>query len=341
MDPTFLIRDARPDDLGALFPLARLLDSYNLPADRRRLAALIRDSQAAFAGRPASRDRERYLFVLEDRSRRRVVGSSLVIARHGSPRLPHLFLNVYTERRRSRTLRRSVDHRCLRLGWTVDGPTELGGLVLQPDYRGHRQKLGHWLSYVRLLFIAARRKRFRPRLLAEYLPIFLDGGESPFWDYFGRKFTGLPYKTADRLSIDNKEFIRALFPHTPLYTDLFPSNVLAYLGRVGDPTKPAARLLEKMGFRYVGQIEPFDGGPYFEADTDRVPLVRRARRAPVDPVLSAGGRPHLLLRDSPFGVRAIVGNAHRRNGRWLVDPKDVGLLELAAGDALWASPFSR
>ena len=30
---------------------------------------------------------------------------------------------------RSRTLRKTVRHRCLRLGATTDGPTEVGGLV--------------------------------------------------------------------------------------------------------------------------------------------------------------------------------------------------------------------
>jgi arginine N-succinyltransferase len=248
-------------------------------------------------------------------------------------------MDSFLERRRSRTLRKTVSHRCLRLGWTEDGPTELGGLVLRPEYRGHAARLGHWLSYARLIFIAARRRRFRSKLLAEYLPVFLKGGRSPFWEFFGRKFTGLSYRSADKLSIDNKEFIVSLFPDAALYTDLFPSRVLSTLGQVGDPTKPAARMLEKMGFRYNNQIEPFDGGPYYEAETDAVPLVRAARRAPWR-AGEAGGVAHLLLHAWAGGARALVGPAVRRGGSWTLEAGTAARLELSPGCHVWGARFS-
>jgi arginine N-succinyltransferase len=41
-------------------------------------------------------------------------------------------------------------------------------------------------------------------------------------------------------------------------------------------------MLEKIGFRYVERIDPFDGGPHFEADTKEIVLVQRYRRAKVE-----------------------------------------------------------
>ncbi len=340
MQARFLIRSAEPKDLPDLCRLARHLDSYNLPADRGRLARLLRESRRTFQRFPRDPARARCLFVLEDLGLGRVVGCSLIIPKHGTPGLPHLYLDSFTEKRTSRTLGKTVEHRCLRLGSTTDGPTEVGGLVLLPSHRGRPEKLGHWLSYVRFLYIAAHRRRFQDNLLVEFLPAFLKNGQSPFWEYFGRKFTGLSYRRADRLSIDNKEFVLSLFPRSTLYQDFFPKEVISHLGRVGDPTRPAARILEKIGFRYLGQIEPFDGGPYYGARTGAVAPVRRARKVRFRGVSGArGGRPHLLLAEQMGRVRALVGPAMVRGRGVLLRPGDARLLEVGPGGLLWATPF--
>lgn len=336
----FLIRGVEARDLPDLFRLSRHLDSYNLPADRKRLRALIADSRRSFAGKPTDISRAKYLFVLEDAARRCVVGSSLIVAKHGTPGLPHLFMTHFVEKRTSATLRKTVEHRCLRLGATEDGPTEVGGLVLLPEYRGHAEKLGHWLSMVRFLFMAAHAKRFQRFVLAEFLPAFLKAGQSPFWEYFGRKFTGLSYRAADRLSIDNKEFVLSLFPRSTIYQDFFPKDIVKYLGQVGNPSRPAARILKKMGFIYLQQIEPFDGGPYYGALTRSIRPVRQAvqvqaRRA----ASSKGARPYLLLAESAGGPRALVAPAVVRGSDADFSAQAMKTLSLRPGDWLWATPF--
>lgn len=340
MEPRFLIREARPRDLSALYELAQYLDSYNLPAHRGRLARLIDDSQQSFAGQRIARVREKYLFVLEDQSKNRVVGCSMIIAKHGTPGFPHLSLACFEERWTSRTLKRDVVHQCLKLRSTSNGPTELGGLVLLPRYRGCPEKLAQGLSYVRLLWIAAHRSRFQKTLLAEYMPVFLKGRQSPFWEYFGRKFTKMSYAQADRLSIDNKEFILALFPRGTLYRDFFPESVNAYLGQVGEQTKPAARLLSKVGFRYNHEIEPFDGGPYYQAATHDVSLVREARQSSLRPVAQA--RPtsnRLVLVPLPQGCRAWWGPVGFRNGKMEI-PSSLPLVgEMGDSRAAWHVPW--
>jgi arginine N-succinyltransferase len=363
---SFVIRDAGPKDLAGVFRLARHLDSYNLPADKPRLRRLLADSAASFRGafRQASKApgggrrakdaaRRKFLFVLEEERTGRLAGCSLVLAKHGTPGLPHLFMTSFVEKRTSRTLGKSVEHRCLRLGSTEDGPTEVGGLVVLPAYRGRPERLGHWLSWVRFLYIAAHIKSFQRYVLAEFLPAFSAKGRSPFWDYFGRKFTGMSYRRADRLSIDNKEFVLALFPRGTIYLDFFPRDVVKYLGEVGEPSAPAARILRKIGFRYMHQVEPFDGGPYYGALTRAVEPVRRAKQLQVvaavaaaaprpgsrDGAPAAPGRPHLLMSEGKSGVRALAAPALVVGARAWLSEETRRRLRVGPCGWIWAAPL--
>ena len=160
----------------------------------------------------------------------------------------------------------------LSIGYNYEGPTEIGGLVVDPPYRATPDKPGKQLSYVRFLFIAMHRRLFRPKVLAELLPPLLPDGRSLLWEACGKKFTGLTYHEADRLSRQNKEFIKELFPSSDVYASLFPERVQKVLGEVGPNTKGVQRMLERVGFRYVERIDPFDGGPHFEANTSDVTL---------------------------------------------------------------------
>ena len=88
-------------------------------------------------------------------------------------------------------------------------------------------------------------------------------GTSLLWESVGRRFTGLSYQEADRLSQDNKEFIRALFPQDPLYASLLPPHVQELIGKVGPDTRGVEKMLREVGFTYAHRIDPFDGGPAF------------------------------------------------------------------------------
>jgi arginine N-succinyltransferase len=336
----FLIRSARPDDLADLLRLSRHLDSYNFPADRGLIKELLELSVRSFAGVSHVPEEGKYLFVMEEVRTGRVVGSSLIVAKHGRPGMPHLYMTVFSEARTSVTLKKTVRHRCLRLGATEDGPTELGGLVVLPAYRGRKERLGARLSYARLLYIAAHQDKFQSVLLAEYLPRFLKGKTSPFWEYLGRRFTGLTYHQADRLSIRNKEFILSLFPRGTLYQDFFPSEVVKYLGEVGEASKAAAHLLSKTGFKYLQQIEPFDGGPYHGTLTREVSLVRAAKQLQCHTVHTvAAGKPHMLLAEGADGARLTVAAATHEGARASLSVETARTLGLRPGDWFWATPL--
>jgi arginine N-succinyltransferase len=284
----FLFREAAMADEDAIFDLARHLNSLNLPPERKYIHDLLARSLSSFRGTPDFDPGRRFLFVLEDETGR-VVGTSMIHAQHGDFDEPHVFFRVMQEERYA-DLRVTDDaelhdvhmtHTMLYLGQTYDGPTELGGLVLHPDLRRHPDKLGRLLSLARFVFIAGFRGWFRDRLLAELLPPLSVGPSgttrSPLWDVLGHKFTGLSYDEADRLSRFNKEFIWRLFPAMPVHASLLPESVQEIIGQVGPGSVGAKRLLEGIGFQYSGRVDPFDGGPHFEADTDQVSIVRDTR----------------------------------------------------------------
>ena len=245
-------------------------------------------------------------------------------ARH--QRAPHIFFHVETDERYSETLD-ALRPQTLRIGYNYNGPTEIGGLILLPEYRRNTEALGKSLSYVRFLFMRMHRELFRDEVLSELLPPLEADGTSQLWEALGRQFTGLTYQEADRLSKENKEFIRALFPEDPIYTSLLPDDVRAIIGQVGPETRGVEKMLRRIGFDYAERIDPFDGGPHFIAKTDDISIVRDAKRgrrsARPTPTASAVGDHRrssagAARRSSARSARASParqrrGRAHRRS----------------------------
>jgi arginine N-succinyltransferase len=337
----FILREVFPDDLAALHAVAVHLDTVNLPDDRAVLEKLIDQSRRSFAGQLDVFKRE-YLFVLVDDGQ--VVGTSMIHAQHGTRRAPHIFFDVMDDERYSETLDKHFIHKVLRIGYNYNGPTEIGGLVLMPEYRHRPQALGRWLSYVRFLYIGLHRAAFRDEVLSELLPPLEPDGTSQVWEAIGRHFTGMTYQEADRISQTNKEFIRTLFPAEPIYLSLFPAKVQEIIGQVGPETKGVEKMLRRIGFSYADRIDPFDGGPHFIAKTDDITLVKGTRKGRVVKVGGGAdeGRPYGLIsveRDRAPHFTA-TGSRYRLEGT------DVGLPEttmaalgIQPGDEVGVLPF--
>lgn len=301
----FRIRQSYREDVDQVLAVAEHLDTVNLPADRKVIEDILERSERSFAEAVPVPDRE-FLFVLEDLAKRRIIGTSMIYAQHGTKRAPHIFYRVENDERYSVTLDKHFIHPTLRIGYNYNGPTEIGGLILLPEYRRSSESLGKTLSYVRFLFIRMHRAWFREQVLSELLPPLEPDGTSRLWETLGRKFTGLTYQDADRLSKDNKEFIHALFPDDPIHTELLPDDVRAIIGQVGPDTQAVERMLRRIGFSYADQIDPFDGGPHFCARTDEITLVREAHQAAVTTVEHADGeRPWAVLAVEAPGLRPV------------------------------------
>jgi arginine N-succinyltransferase len=321
-EPAFLVREARANDQHWLLELARELDSINLPVDSRGMREAIQNSVQAFRGRIRDRSRARYIFCAQERSTGRVVAASMIIGKHGTPAEPHYFLEMDSDERYSHTLRKSFRHPFLRLRYSMDGPTEIGGLIVTAAMRGHPERVGKQISWIRFLYIGMHRNRFEHQVLAEMLAPMLPDHGNIFWDHYGRSVTGLSFREADILSTRDKEFIRALFPETPLYTFLLPEEVRASLGAVGENTRGAVRLLEQAGMKFLRHIDPFDAGPYYGAATDSLIPVQQLSTYTLSVGEPAPERTRqFLLACDDLTFRAIRADAETAGtGRLIVRP---------------------
>ena len=333
----FLIREAGPKDFPGVFALAKILDSYNLPADRSVIRRMLRTSEQSFRGR-VPKAGARYLFVLERAGK--IVGCSLIIAKHGTPGHPHLWFSLDRIVKRSRTLGVRRSHPVLRMGGTEDGPTEVGGFVVLPRYRGRPERCGLQLSYIRFLYMAMHPQRFERSVLVEYRGAMGVGGKSPFWEAIGRVFTGLSYRQADRLSVTNKEFIWGLLPAEPIYCALLPKPVQRAIGAIHPAAAPAAALASRIGFRRIPQVEPFDGGPYYSAPLRGIRVVRQARRVSLRRG-RRGGLPHLAATEAGGTFRAALIQGTVSSKRFTMDKEGFDRLKVRAGDPVYVCVVPR
>ncbi len=276
MRTMFLVRNVSKDDLTDLLNLAQKVNFINLPANRKELKKIISLSEKSFAGKIDPED-SRFLFVLEDTDKKQLVVTSMILAQHGTPEEPHLYFKVLDKKKHSKTIKKKFLHKVLRLGFDYDGPTELGALMVHPKYRGHPERLGLFLSFIRLVYIKARREFIRDQLLVELMPPLNKDNESTLWASVGKKFTGLDYWVADKKSRLDKEFVTSLFPEGDIYINMLPEVAQNAIGQVGEATRPVQRILSSIGFKYSNMIDPFDGGPHYWANTDEISLIKKTK----------------------------------------------------------------
>jgi arginine N-succinyltransferase len=169
-------------------------------------------------------------------------------------------------------------------------------------------------------------------------------GKSVFWEAFGRQFTGLDYQTADKLSRENKEFIQQLFPPFDLYASLLTPAARRAIGAVGPGTRPVKAMLTRLGFRPVGRIDPFDGGPHYEAKLSAVTLVKAYRSGELDaaPLEEAVVPERLVAVEpgrGPHRFRAVRTRAVLKSGRVRLPAEAAALLGARPGDRLHLTAF--
>ncbi len=336
------IRAALGDDEAQLHALASYLNTVNLPDDREAIAQILDMSERSFSGNIRDPRHREYVFVLRDLEQNRIVASSLIVAQLGRRGVPYIYLDVDREEKYSASLDKHFIHQVLCVRYSYNGPTEIGGLVVHPDYRNSPDKLGTLISFIRFLFIAMRLPDFRDEVLAELLPPLEPDGTSHLWEALGRHFTDLTYLEADKLSKRNKEFIRSLFPEGEIYASLLPPKAQAVIGRVGEQTLGVEKLLRRVGFKYAERVDPFDGGPHFRAALDEIVLVRRTTRGPARPVDAFEGQRTLVatnLREAPYFRATTCAVRFADDGAVLLPRPVFELLGVAEGAEVSTLPL--
>lgn len=336
---SFVIRPAQYDDLMQIVDLAKQFNLLNLPGDKKVISEKIDRSERSFAGELPKQKAE-YLFVLEDTEEKTVIGSSLVIAKHGTEEVPHSFFKIFKRDHFSQDLGIGFIHQVLRFQLDFDGPTEIGGLLVDKSYRRRSEKLGKQISLSRFLYMALHPEKFENRVLCELTPPLTEEGRSEFWEALGRRFTGLPYQEADLLSQSHKEFIESLFPQDDIYLCLLDSKARLVLGRVGEATKPAQHLLETIGFNYLDEVDPFDGGPHYGANTEDILPIKLGKKLIVTEFNDASFKDQWLVATTNEDFKVSMGSADIRGDQVALPTKVRQLLDLNTGDKVFVAPFN-
>ena len=338
-----VLRDVSKSDLPGLKRLAAVLNSVNLPHNEDVLSGLIEKSVKSFTGKVKDPFEREYLFVLEDLRNETIIGTSMIIAQLGRRDAPYIYVDVIDEERYSHTLDKHFKHTVLSIGYSYNGPTEIGGLILMPEYRRFPERLGQFISYVRFLYIKMHRDHFRDEVLAELLPPLEPDGTSHLWDALGRHFTDLTYAEADLLSKKNKEFIKGLWPEGAMYATLLSKQAQDVIGKVGHQTRGVEKMLRRIGFRYAERVDPFDGGPHFTAPTDEITLVQETHRAQVAKLIpESGAKRRAIFAVEPAGAphfRSVLGAWEDADGAAHVGEQAAAHLGLAVGDEVWVLPL--
>jgi arginine N-succinyltransferase len=271
------MRNVTQNDLEDLFELSGKVQFINLPHDKRIIQDKITKSLTSFTNPNTDFSENYYIFVIEDLEAKKVIGVSMIHAQHGTELEPHFFLRVAHENKYSSTINTGFVHGTLKLGLDTNGPTEIGGLVLHPDYRGNTHKLGKQISFVRFLYMAFNQDRFKEIIHSELMPPLDQNGHSPLWEAIGRRFMNMEYNEADKLSRSNKEFIVSLFPNDNIYMTLLPMEARNSIGKVGRDTAPVKKMLEGIGFQYINEVDPFDGGPHYRSKLNNIRPIRNKK----------------------------------------------------------------
>lgn len=341
----FILRSVQPKDLKDLYKLSTILVFINLPADEQIISSKIQSSMKSFKNPNSQLHKNYYIFVLEDTVNSQILGVSMIHAQHGTEDEPHFYLSVGQEAKFSQTINTGFVHGTLKLGFDTNGPTEIGGLILNPEFRGHEAKLGKQLSFVRFLYMGQRPERFKPMVHSELMPPLDKHGNSPLWEAIGRKFMNMNYTEADILSRSNKEFILSLYPSENIYQTLLPIEARESIGRVGKDTEPVKKMLESIGFRYTHEVDPFDGGPHYRCPLKEIKPIKEKItgvlmtnksfdvKAAKDVLLSIDQEGHDF-----YAFRTLMQT--HGDGQVSIDPQIIKELKISLPQKVTAIPFN-
>lgn len=337
-----VVRPVSLRDLDALVELTRSVGHglTTLPADAGFLRRRILKSLRSFEGMSDQPAGEAYLFVLEDTSTSKVVGTSGCVSKVGGFE-PFYAFRIETTVHESKSLGVRKEIAVLHLVAEHNGPCEIGSLFLCPSVRGGHN--GRLLSLTRFLFMAEHPQCFDPLVLAEMRGIIDTAGRSPFWEAVGKHFFDIDFSRADYLSVINKRFMAELMPKHPVYITLLPPEAKSVIGMVHDQTRPALRMLECEGFAWTGMVDMFDAGPIVTCPLKDIRVVRESQRLTVaDLAQTEVVGEAQLVTNARSDFRATAAPVERiAEGGVRLSAESAGALGIDIGDAVRVAPLRR
>ena len=329
-----IVRCVREDDLDSLFDLIQKSEFglTTLKISKDELESRIERSLFSFRKKDARPQGQPYVFVMEDLSNGRLVGTCAVYSKTGGYE-PMYSYRIEPSIHRSEELGIQKEIDTLHLQLTHDGPSEIGSLFLSPDYWGGGH--GRLLSMSRFLFMAEFKERFEDRVIAEMRGVVDSSGFSPLWSALGSYFFQMDFPKAETLTTHSKKIIGDLMPKHPIYIPLLPREAQDAIGKVHSNTEPALAMLLKEGFSNRGLVDIFDGGPTIECKIDDIRAVRESKSGIVGSIVeSVESGNQQIISNSHLDFRTCLGQIHWDNDVATIDQVSALRLGLKKDDQL-------
>lgn len=329
-----IVRPVEIADHKEILALAREagIGMTSLPPDAGVLERKIKDSVASFAGKPHYERGEKFLFALEDTSKRKLVGTTGVVA-HVGTRSPFYSYKLSTIVQASAGLDIYSYQRVLHMVNDYTGTSEIGSLFVLPEYR--RDGIGKFLSRCRYLMLAEFPKLFDDTVVSEIRGVQDANGDSPFYNNLARIFFQMEFKRADFIhATQGGQFISDLMPKYPIYVNLLPTDAQAVIGVPLEASKPAKHMLEQEGFRWQGYVDVFDAGPTMQAECSQIRTVRESKKAPVGELKpKLEGDTYMVANTALKDFRlALMPLLEHPDGSVTLSEEAVGLLGVKKGE---------
>ena len=260
----FLVREADFQDRVGLLALAQHFPLCSLPREKTLLERQISISKESFAKTIPARERN-YLFVLEDRQKKAIIGSSQILSYFGLCR-PLCWFHTGAKQ-----------NPCLILKRARTGRHQLGGLILRPEYRHSKESLGLQIAFARFLYIKTYPKQFSPKIEVS-LTASVHKTKNSFWKETGQKQAKISYSSAFKHFQKNRSSFPSLFPEQlKINLTALSNTAQAYLKQVHPQTLPVYKGLLKRGFYKTNRHHILDGGIYLEAVWKNLPFLKKTK----------------------------------------------------------------
>ena len=261
----FLIRSADFKDRDGLLKLAQYFPLCSLPSNKSKLNKKIQISKESFQQTLPKKDRN-YLFVLEDRKEKKIIGSSQILSYFG----PHQSLCYFLKKEKGCSY--------LKLEKMKVGRHQIGGLILHPDYRKSQDLLGLQIGLVRFLYIKTFSKAFSP-IIEVSLTAPIEGKDNHFWRETGLKHLKINYDSAFKTLQTTRPKFLSFFPKDlKINLNQLSPKAKSYMEQVHPQTLPAYKGLLKRGFYKTKRYHVLDGGIYLEAPWKELPFLKKTKK---------------------------------------------------------------
>ena len=307
----YFIRPAQIKDIPEILSLTQHFPLCSLPANKLKLKEKIQISQKSFAKtlKPGQRN---YIFVLEDKRKKQVIASSQILSYFGSKRS----VCYYLDKKES----------CLKIKKIKQDRHQIGGLILNPQYRKSKDFLGFQIGMARFLYIKTFPQDFS-KTIEVSLTAPIQKSNNPFWRETGAKILNKSYLSSLKAFQKNREDFLKAFP-TNLKIKLKDLSPQAQncLKTVHPQTLPVYKGLLKRGFHKSQYYHLLDGGIYLEAEWRKLPFLKSVQSLKIQYQSLVKGSDYFIAQQTKEGFVCLKLPA-QKEGKNLILKKNNLLKE--------------